>query len=60
MVVSLFALGLIGALGLGTGEQVEQPAVLSAGIGDIMPLLTTAFWLFIGSEFIVPLGKIAV
>ena len=57
MVVSLFALGLIGALGLGTGEQVEQPAVLSTDVGDIMPLLTTAFWLFIGSEFIVPLGK---
>lgn len=57
MVISLFLLGLIGALGLGTGIEVEQAPVLSFSPGDIFPLMTTAFWLFIGSEFIVPLGK---
>ena len=36
---------------------MQQEAVLSADLGDILPLTATAFWLFIGSEFIVPLGK---
>ncbi len=57
MVVSLFILGFIGMFGLGIGQVVEQEAVLSTDISDIMPLTVTAFWLFIGSEFIVPIGK---
>jgi amino acid transporter len=57
MVSSLFALGFIGAFGLGTEPEVSQPAVLSWNLEDILPLTTTAFWLFIGSEFIIPLGK---
>lgn len=57
MVVSLLVLGVIGALGLGTGETVQQSASLSTQIGDVLPLTATAFWLFIGAEFIVPLGK---
>ena len=57
MVTSLFALGFLGAAGLGTGEETAQPLVLSTDLDDILPLTTTAFWLFIGSEFIIPLGK---
>lgn len=57
MVVSLLALGIIGALGLGSGEQVAQDAVISSDLKDILPLTSTAFWFFIGAEFIVPLGK---
>ncbi len=57
MVASLFILGIIGALGQGSGETVQQQGVLSSKIGDVLPLTATAFWLFIGSEFIVPLGK---
>lgn len=57
MVISLLGLSLIGALGLGTGVEVDQPAVLSTSLSDILPLTTTAFWLFIASEFIIPLGK---
>ena len=57
MVVSLLALGIIGALGLGSGEQVAQDAVISSDLKDILPLTATAFWFFIGAEFIVPLGK---
>ena len=55
--VSLFVLGIIGAVKGGTGAVVHQPHVLSAKWSDVLPLTATAFWLFIGSEFIVPLGK---
>lgn len=57
MVVSLFILGFIGALGLGGGAEVTQTAALSTDLGEILPLTATAFWFFIGAEFIVPLGK---
>lgn len=57
MVTSLFALGFVGAAGIGTGDTVAQPLVLDTELDDILPLTTTAFWLFIGSEFIIPLGK---
>lgn len=57
MVTSLFALGFVGAAGIGTGDAVAQPLVLDTELDDILPLTTTAFWLFIGSEFIIPLGK---
>ena len=57
MVTSLFALGFVGAAGIGTGDPVAQPLVLDTELDDILPLTTTAFWLFIGSEFIIPLGK---
>ena len=39
------------------GEQVAQDAVISSDLKDILPLTATAFWFFIGAEFIVPLGK---
>ena len=57
MVTSLFALGFVGAAGIGTGDAVTQPLMLDTRLSDILPLTTTAFWLFIGSEFIIPLGK---
>ncbi|MEE3420510.1 MAG: APC family permease [Lachnospiraceae bacterium] len=57
MVVVLFFLGFVGAFGMGSGEEVAQNAVLSASMKDVMPLTATAFWFFIGAEFIVPLGK---
>ena len=57
MVVSLLAFGIIGVFELCPGQVVEQDPVISTNIGDILPIMATAFWLFIGSEFIVPLGK---
>jgi amino acid transporter len=50
-------LGVIGALGLGSGEVISQPAALSTSIGDVLPLTAVAFWLFIGSEFVIPIAK---
>lgn len=57
MVISLIILSVMGALGLGTGTEVEQSAVVSSKLSDVLPLTATAFWFFIGAEFIVPLAK---
>lgn len=38
-------------------STLVQPAAITTSLKDIMPLCSVAFWLFIGSEFIVPLGK---
>lgn len=57
MISSLFILGIMGAFGLGSGEMVSQKAVISWDFQKILPLMAMAFWLFIGSEFIIPIGK---
>lgn len=57
MVISLIILSVVGALGIGTGAKVDQPAVISSDLADVLPLTATAFWFFIGAEFIVPLAK---
>ncbi len=57
MVISLVILSLVGAFGAGSGETVRQAAVISSDLKDILPLTATAFWFFIGAEFIVPLAK---
>lgn len=60
LVGSMVALGVIGMLGLGTGEMItaaaqSKPAI--TGIGNVMSLAALAFWLFIGVEFVVPVAK---
>ena len=57
MVISLLILGIIGAFGLGSGETVTQTVELNVGIKDVLSLTAVAFWFFIDSEFIVPIGK---
>ncbi len=57
MVLSLIVLSVVGAFRLGAGETVQQDPVISSSLRDILPLTATAFWFFIGAEFIVPLGK---
>lgn len=57
MVGSLFIFGVIGVFRLGITDGIVQPAAITTSLKDIMPLCSVAFWLFIGSEFIVPLGK---
>ena len=54
---SLIVMGLIGAVGLGTGAQVEQPLVTGGGWSDLGSVVATAFWLFIGSEYVVPVSS---
>lgn len=57
LIGSMVIMGLIGCFGLGTGQVVEQPANVSTNIQDVAPMLAVAFWLFIGVEFVIPIGK---
>lgn len=57
LIGSLAVMGIIGAVGMGTGMKVEQPYVTSAGIGDIVSMTAVAFWLFIGAEYVIPVSK---
>ncbi|MCD8187219.1 MAG: APC family permease [Ruminococcus sp.] len=57
LIGSLIILGIAGMLKLGTGEVVEQEAVISSSPLDIFSLLGLAFFLFIGVEFIVPISS---
>lgn len=57
LIGSLAVLGIMGCLKLGTGEVVEQEAVISSNPGDILSLLGLAFFLFVGIECIVPISS---
>ena len=57
LILSLIAMGLIGMLGLGTGEQVQQQMNRATSFSDYFSLLGMAFFLFIGSEFVIPVAK---
>lgn len=57
LIGSLVIMGIIGAFGLGTGEQVSQPSNLAGSFTDTFGLLGLAFFLFIGCEFVIPIAK---
>lgn len=57
LILSLIIMGIIGMLGLGTGEQVTQPANLAGSVTDTFGLLGLAFFLFLGCEFVIPISK---
>lgn len=57
LIGSLVVMGLIGIMGLGKGEIVSQPMNLSTDFSDSFGLLGLAFFLFIGSEFVIPISK---
>ena len=54
---SLIVMGVIGALGLGTGAEVSQPPTAGEGFADLPGVVAVAFWLFIGSEYVVPVSS---
>lgn len=57
---SMLFLGLISVFHLGTGNIVSTAAQETPqikGIGGGMGLSATAFWLFIGVEFVIPISK---
>ena len=54
---SLVAMGLLGALGIGTGEVVDQPMNIATSFSDVFGYVALAFFLFIGSEFVIPISK---
>lgn len=57
LILSLVVLGILGILGIGTGEKIDQPYVLSAAPSDIFSLVGLAFFLFLGCEFVIPISK---
>ena len=57
LIGSLIIMGIIGTLGLGTGEVVVQEANLASSFTDTFGLLGLAFFLFIGCEFVIPIAK---
>ena len=57
LVGSMVVMGIIGALGLGTGQVVSQPASMSTNFSDIVSTTAVAFWLFIGAEYVIPISK---
>lgn len=54
---SMLIMGLIGAFKLGTGTVVHQPAVMNATPQNVIAMTATAFWLFIGAEYAIPISK---
>lgn len=57
LIFSLVAMGLLGMLGLGSGETVSQPMNQAGSLSDTFSLLGLAFFLFIGSEFVIPVSR---
>lgn len=57
LIGSLLLMGLMGMFGLGTGTKVTQPMNLTTGFSDCFSLLGLAFFLFIGSEFVIPISR---
>ncbi len=57
LIFSLVAMGLLGIFGLGSGEKVQQQMNLAGSFFDTFSLLGLAFFLFIGSEFVIPISK---
>lgn len=57
LIVSLVLMGLLGTFGLGTGEPIEQATNRAGSFSDCFALLGLAFFLFIGSEFVIPISK---
>lgn len=57
MLGSMLVMGMIGAVGLGVGAKVEQPAVMASDFKSIVSMTGVAFWLFIGAEYAIPISK---
>ena len=57
LIGSLLFMGILGAVKGGTGTVVEQSFALSTDMSEVLGMVSTAFWLFIGVEFIIPLAK---
>lgn len=56
LILSLVLMGLLGILGLGTGALVGQPAYPGERFPNVFSQLGLAFFLFIGSEFVIPIA----
>lgn len=57
LIASLVIMGLMGIFGLGTGKLVTQEMNISSSFSNTFSMLGLAFFLFIGSEFVIPISK---
>ncbi|MDD7185592.1 MAG: APC family permease [Ruminococcus sp.] len=57
LVGSMLIMGIIGAVGIGTGTKIEQPYVMETDFKNIVSMTAVAFWLFIGAEYVIPVSK---
>ncbi len=58
LIGSMILLGIIGLLGMGSGETVHQAYTANdSSLVDGFTMSAAAFWLFIGVEFIIPISK---
>lgn len=56
LIISLIVMGFIGCIHMGRGDIIEQDRTLSASFPQVMGLVGTAFYMFVGCEFVVPLS----
>lgn len=57
LVGSMLVLGIIGMLGVGTGQEVVQPYNMASDFKGVVSMIAVAFWLFIGAEYVIPVSK---
>lgn len=57
LIGSMAIMGIIGAIGIGTGKMVKQPFYMTLDIPTIVSMTAVAFWLFIGAEYAIPISK---
>lgn len=57
LVGSMFVLGVIGALKMGTGTVVDQPISMATDFSSVVSMTAVAFWLFIGAEYVIPVSS---
>ena len=57
LIISVTIMGLIGIFKLGSGDIVQQPFIINNNINSILSLSGMAFFLFIASEFIIPISS---
>lgn len=57
MIISLMLIGVLGAIKINPSDIVVQPAVLSSHFLDVTGLCGTAFFLFIGCEYAIPIAN---
>ena len=57
LIGSMALMGLMGALGLGTGKMVHQPWSMATDFKSVISMTAVAFWLFIGAEYAIPISK---
>lgn len=57
LIGSMAVMGFVGAIGMGSGTRVDQPAYLTNDFSVVVSMTAVAFWLFIGAEYVIPISK---